>query len=635
MFSYRWKEKLSLQEILKEKKGRIMLFGKYVNGFYKKYWYDLVLGVLFLIVVDVAQMLLPRIIGNVVNIFGNYDPVAQADAFNQYQPLRDNFFTAPITDPNGFSFMMAVMAAIAVIIFIGRAGWRFAINGLGIHIDYDLKDEMFAHAEQLSVSYYKTQKTGKMMEYFNSDLDQVKSAFTEGTISLVDFLVLGGLSLYNMFTLNWQMSLICLIPMMGIAVTGLIVGKINEKKYKAMLDSSEEVSDFAQEEFSGISVVKAFVREKFQLQEFKKRSGTYRDRNLAYTRFSLFLDSIYGIFINSVFVITLLAGVQVVKSGAIKNDGTPFLTGDLVSFVSYIDALIWPMFAISNIVNILSRSYASLKKVTAFLDTPVDLKDVPVEEGKNLPEFNGDIMFKDFNFAYPDNTKSIVLQNISLHIKPGDNIGIVGRTGSGKSTLVKVLLKIYNIPEGHLYFNGVDINQWPSKTIRHNIGYVAQNAFLFSDEIQNNIAFSEDTVDPTLVRKAASFAVVDKSIESFKDGYQTVIGERGTTLSGGQKQRIAMARAIINNPPVLILDDSVSAVDSDTEKQILKNIRDLRKGKTTFIVSSRISSIENMDNIIVMDKGEIVGVGDHEELMATCPLYQDIVRLQELEKETR
>lgn len=598
-----------------------MLFGKYVNKFYLRYCYDFILGIMFLIIVDVAQLYIPELIGRVVDIF---DPESGLTG------IRDDFFTGSFTNSDSFAYFLCSLALIAVVMFIGRAGWRFAINGLGINIDYDLRDEMFRHAEALSVSYYKTQKTGTLMAIFNSDLDQVKSAFTDGTIFLIDFLCLGGLALYKMFKISWLLSVICLVPLILISVTGIFIGKVIEKKYTSQLTSSENLSDYVQEDFSGISVIKAFVRERHQAEGFDKKNQDYKQKNLNYIRFSLILDSIYGVFINSVFVIAILLGSYIV---GLPDSGLNI--AKLVTFTGYLDALIWPMFAIAQLVGITSRSYASLKKVTEFLDAPIDLKDVDAKQETQLPTFNGDILFKDFNFSYPDNSKALVLENVCLHIKPGDNIGIVGRTGSGKSTLVKVLLKIYNIPRGQLFFNGVDINDWPAKDIRHNIGYVAQNAFLFSDEIDNNIAFSSNSMQLEQVEKAASFACVDKSIREFKDGYKTIIGEKGTTLSGGQKQRIAMARAIVNNPPILILDDSVSAVDSDTEKQILKNIAEVREGKTTFIVSSRISSVENMDNIIVMDQGRIVGVGDHEELMQTCPLYQDIVRLQELEKEQK
>ena len=284
--------------------------------------------------------------------------------------------------------------------------------------------------------------------------------------------------------------------------------------------------------------------------------------------------------------------------------------------------------AMAQVILIRSRGKASLKIISEFLDYKPELKDV--EKAKNNLTLQGDILFKNFNFNYPDD-KNLVLENINLHIKKGETVGIVGKTGSGKSTLVKVLLKIYNIKDGTLFFDGVDINKISSKDLRTNIGYVAQNAFLFSDLIRNNIAFYNEEIDEDKIIQAAKFACVDKSISKFSDGYQTLIGEKGASLSGGQKQRIALARAYIKNPPILILDDSVSAVDSDTEKEILANIKKMRKNMTTFIVSSRVSVVENLDKIIVLDQGRIIGFGTNRELLENCEAYKKTYTLQALE----
>jgi len=596
-----------------------MLFGKYVNKFYLRYWYDFLIGILMLVIVDVAQLEIPTLVGNLVDILN----------LQKGQDVYNAFWNGSVTDPNSFMYFIVAMIVIGVLIFIGRMGWRFAINGLGTNIDFDLRDQMFSYAERLSVSYYKTQKTGTMMAYFNNDLEQVKSAFTDGLIFIIDGLVMGGIALYKLFRISWVMSLVCVLPLSIIALTGGIIGKVIEKKYNAQLTSYDNLSDFTQENFSGISVIKAFVRERHQASDFKKKSLDYKEKNLGYLRFMVALDAADTFLINSIFVAAVFIGGYLIcyESGSL----TP---GQFTTFLGLLDSLIWPMFAIAQLVSLISRSYASLKVVTKFMDSPIDLKDVdkPLDgEGK----ITGDILFKDLDFSYPDSPSALVLKKIDVHIRKGENIGIVGRTGSGKSTLVKILLKIYNIDDNHLFFDGVDINNIPAKTIRSNIGYVAQNAFLFSDLIKNNIAFSNEDVSQKTVQKAAEFACVSKSINEFKNGYDTLIGEKGTTLSGGQKQRIAMARAIVNNPPILILDDSVSAVDSDTEKQILSNIKDLRKGKTTFIVSSRISSVESLDKIIVMDQGSIVGYGNHSQLIENCPYYAETVRLQELEKEEK
>lgn len=599
-----------------------MLFGKYVNKFYSKYWYHFFTGILFLIIVDLAQLYLPQLIGNVVSIFTSQDPLIVIQ--------RNNFFSAAPNDPNGYAYLLLAILSIGTILLIGRAGWRIAINGLGINIDYDLRKGMFAHAEKLSVTYYKKQKTGTLMAIFNNDLESVKAAFTDGMIYIIDALVLGTISIAQLFQINWKLALIAVVPLGLMAVCGGLIGKAINTRYEAQLSSFERLSDFTQENYSGISVIKAFVREGYEMVQFAKHNQENRETNIRYLRYSIALNSVIDLLIYSIVIIIMFVG------GYFAVNNEKFDAGSLTKFFGYFDALIWPMIAIAQLINLTSQSYASLKKVSAFLDAPIDLQDAHEEEdgsGTNH-HLSGDVEFRSFNFHYPD-SPLLVLKDIDVHIKAGENIGIVGRTGSGKSTLVKILLKIYNIEDGKLFFDGRDINKITAKDIRSNIGYVAQNAFLFSDLIRNNIAFADEKMTDADITKAASFACIDDSIRSFKDGYKTMVGEKGTTLSGGQKQRIAMARAIVKNPAILILDDSVSAVDSDTEQKILANIKLLRKGKTTFIVSSRISAVETLDHIIVMDQGSIVGYGRHEDLLKTCSLYKETVELQELEKEAK
>lgn len=329
----------------------------------------------------------------------------------------------------------------------------------------------------------------------------------------------------------------------------------------------------------------------------------------------------------------MILGGYYVLTGNVIGGGVDFDGGKLSTYFGYFDTLIWPMLAISMLIDNISRSRASYNRIAELLKTEPSVKDNLAELRKDLPVFKGALEFKNLDFSYEDDENQKVLQGISLKINAGENIGIVGRTGSGKTTFVNSILKIHNIPKDKIFMDGVDINSWPTKVVRDNIGYVAQDSFLFSDLISNNIAFSNPKLSMDEVRKAAKFACVDSNIIEFKDGYNTMVGERGVTLSGGQKQRIAMARAIVKNPQILILDDSVSAVDSETEKTILNNIKELRKGKTTLIIAHRISAVEKLDHIIVMDNGKIVGYGTHDELLKSCEIYAKLVELQKLEKE--
>ena len=379
-------------------------------------------------------------------------------------------------------------------------------------------------------------------------------------------------------------------------------------------------------------MIKAFIKEKEQLSNFAKHADNNRKKSIAFIK----LDSLYTAIINAIIYISavliiVVGGIFIIND--VKIPGTTTMTGgNLSTFYGYFDTLVWPILAIVFLISTASRGKASCNRITELLNTKITVKD---KEGlKDDNEVKGAISIRNLTFSYPDGS-SPALKNINVDIKPGENIGIIGRTGSGKTTFVNTILKLYNVEDGHVFIDGKDINLWTTHKLREAIGYVAQDTFLFSCSISDNIAFSNPCLNKEKIEMAARFACVADNIKDFKEGYNTVIGERGVTLSGGQKQRISMARAIAKDPQILILDDSVSAVDSSTEKEILSNIKRLRKGKTTLIVADRISAVEDLDHIIVLDEGSIVGFGTHSELLADNKVYQDIVKLQELEKEVK
>lgn len=587
-----------------------MIFGKYINCYYRRYWYYFFIGILALVLVDIVQLFIPEIIGNAISSLDK----------------------GTFVDKDYITVLLSLVG-IGALMFIGRSAWRLCINGVGQKIEYDLRERMFIHAEKLSVEYYKKQKTGGLMSLYTNDLDAVKISFMDGTIFLIDAVVLGGLAMYKMFKMNWLLTVICIVPLALVALCGVVIGKAESVRFKERQEAFEGLSDFVQENITGISVIKAFVKEGQQMKKFAKLNSKNEIANIKYLRYSIMLNSLISFLIFSVFGVIMILGGYYVLTGNVIGGGVDFDGGKLSTYFGYFDTLIWPMLAISMLIDNISRSRASYNRIAELLKTEPSVKDNLADLRKDLPVFKGALEFKNLDFSYEDDENQKVLQGISLKINAGENIGIVGRTGSGKTTFVNSILKIHNIPKDKIFIDGVDINSWPTKVVRDNIGYVAQDSFLFSDLISNNIAFSNPKLSMDEVRKAAKFACVDSNIIEFKDGYNTMVGERGVTLSGGQKQRIAMARAIVKNPQILILDDSVSAVDSETEKTILNNIKELRKGKTTLIIAHRISAVEKLDHIIVMDNGKIVGYGTHDELLKSCEIYAKLVELQKLEKE--
>ena len=400
--------------------------------------------------------------------------------------------------------------------------------------------------------------------------------------------------------------------------------------------SFDDLYDFSQETFTGIGVVKAFVKETQQLHAFAKLARKDKYTNISFARISIVFDILIGIIIALIssivmgfggwFVYSFVTGTPVVIFGHSVN----LELGGLVTFLGYFDLLIWPMIAMGQMISMYSRSRTSLNRITHFLDEP---EEVCNREGAVvLKDVAGKITFNNFSFTYPG-SKNPSLKNISLEINAGETVGVVGKIGCGKTTLVNSLLHLYNIEDNAIQIDGIDLMNCNIQSLRKNIAYVPQDNFLFSDKISSNVSFADDTMTMDKIVESAKFADINKDITGFKEGYNTVSGERGVTLSGGQKQRISIARAYAKNAPIMILDDSVSAVDVKTEETILHNIRESRQGKTTLVVASRVSTVSHLDKIIVLNDGELEAFGSHKELLKTSPTYQKMVYLQELERE--
>ena len=580
-----------------------MLFGKYVNKFYTKYFWFFFFGVIALIVVDYFQLLIPEIFGNII------DSVDNGSIFN---------------DKSILNTAITWIGAIAIIMFTGRFTWRYCIFGVGVRIEADMRDMMFSHSEKLSYSYYKKHKTGALMALYTNDLQTIRAFFGQGTIMLIDFIFLGAIALVKMFILNWALTLITLIPAVGIGVASLFLGQKMENKFAIRQKAYEDLSDFTQENFTGISVIKAFVKEEEEKSAFTQINKDNYDKNMAFLRYYMILNVAITLILNLIISFLFAGGVYLIKGTTLD-----FSIGDLTAFVSYFNSLTWPMMAIGQLINLRSQAKASLIRVSELLDEAPEIVDNEIVDS----QIEGKIEFNHLSFKYNDADEDI-LKDITFTINKGQMVGILGKTGSGKSTLVDLLLRLYNVPNNSILLDNKDIMKLPYKKVRESIGYVPQDNFLFSDTVRNNIAFAfEGDVDDKEIIKSATLSDVHDNIVEFQHGYQTILGERGVTLSGGQKQRVSIARALLKNPPIMIFDDSVSAVDTKTEEKILSNLKSLRKGKTTIMVSHRISTVKDLDLIILLDEGKIVGIGNNESLLKDNKLYQEMVKLQALEAE--
>ena len=587
-----------------------MIFGKYINRYYLKNAPVLLLGLLALLMVDYIQLLIPQFYRLVINGVNLGQVVVNG------QPL-------PFTKEVLLQHICLPMIWIVVLMVIGRFLWRICFFGSAVRVAANLRERMFDHSRQLSQQYYQVNKVGNLMSLYTNDIDTIQECFGDGILMFFDALVLGLMALYKMWRMDYKLTLLALIPALIMFGIGTVMGTAMTKRWEERQQAFSDLSDFAQENFSGIAVIKAFVKELKELMAFRKLNKQNEEINVIYTKIATLLEVLVTLFVESVICVILGYGGYLVYQGR-------FNAGQLVEYIGYFEAIVWPIMAISMLIEKTSRGKASLNRITELLDAPIDVADRPGVQELQNPQ--GSVEFRHLTFRYPDGEYD-VLQDISFTIHPGESVGIVGKTGAGKTALVDLLLRTYNVPDGTLFVDGKDVNTLSIHSVRAACAYVPQDNFLFSDTIAHNIGFGVDDASPEMIDHAASLADVRDNIVDFKDGYETVLGERGVTVSGGQKQRISIARALLKNAPILILDDSVSAVDTRTEKIILDNLKSSRANKTTLLIAHRISTVERLDKIIFLDDGKIEAVGPHDELYTRCPKFRRMVDLQRLEDE--
>lgn len=588
----------------------ILIFGKHINRYYFKFAHLLLLGLLSLAVVDWLQLEVPEFYRLVIN--GIDSGVNVIDGVEYAFDI--DFLISRICMP---------MVGIIMCVVLGRFLWRAFFFSAAIKAETDLRDRMFDNARHLSREYYQVNKVGSLMSLFTNDLDTVQDCYGWGIMMFFDAVFMGALAVAKMWQMDRLLTLLSLIPMAFLLASATLVGKYMMKKWDIRQEAFSKLSDFSQESFSGIAVIKAFVKEAKELMAFKQLNTENEKANVDHTKASVMMRVLVTLFVESVICVILGYGGYLVYCDS-------FSAGQLVEFIGYFTSIVWPVMAVSELIDMTSRGKASLDRISELLDAEPDVKD---REGvTELADVKGEIEFRDLTFRYPDGEYD-ALKNVSFVIKAGESIGVVGKTGAGKTSLVDLILRTYNVKDGTLFIDGHDVNDVSIKSLRANCAYVPQDNFLFSDTIENNIAFGVENKNRVSITEAAKLADVHSNIKDFKNGYDTVLGERGVTVSGGQKQRISIARALMKDSPILILDDSVSAVDTKTERTILANLFETRKGKTTILIAHRISTVEKMDRILFIDDGALIATGTHGELYQNNAEYRKMVDLQKLDEE--
>ena len=571
----------------------------------RRHWWQYILGILALFVVDAVNVYVPQFTGEITN------------GLDQHTLGMD-----------GVMGLVWKIVLIGVIIAIGRFCWRIFLFGAARSIEKEIRSDLFQHLSTLSARYYNEHKTGDLMAHFTNDLQAVRSLLGMTVISAFDATVMMVLVLWQMMTyVSPKLTLVAVIPLILIIFGDYFYGKLMHKRFIAKQEAFSTLTDQVQETVSGIRVIKAFVQERKELYAFARTVSFTRDKNLGVVRLQALVMPLLDLVVGVSSLLTLVYGGHLAIYGEIN-------VGQFITFNSYVTMLVWPMMAVGECITSVSQGLASLRRLCGIFDAKPDIVDSDRTDS-SLTSLHGDIAINHLTFAYPDQPETTVLDDVSVTVRAGETLAVLGRTGSGKSTLPSLLMRLYDVPDGMIAIDGHPLREIPLKVLRTNIACVPQDSFLFSDTLQNNIAFGSEDKSLEAVEQAAKDACIHDNIIEFPDAYQTIVGERGVTLSGGQKQRSSIARALMKDAPILLLDDALSAVDTDTERQILNNLRRLRNGRTTIIVAHRISTIQDADHILVLDDGKVEEYGTHDELINNGGLYQSLYRKQQLEEQLR
>ena len=585
----------------------------YLNKYFRKYSRRLLAGVFFVIASNLLSIYPAQIIRISIDLI--------KENLILYR-LSAGFDSQTAHYKNIALLFGGILLSLALIKGIFMFFMRQTIIVVSRHIEYDLKNELYSHYQLLSQSFYKKNNTGDLMNRVTEDVGRVRMYLGPAVMYAINMVVLFVLIIITMFNINVRLSIYALLPLPFLAVAIYLVNETINKRSEQIQEQLSGLSTFVQETFSGIRILKAFVREKDRKRFFAEASTNYRTQSMGLVKVQAMFFPTMLILIGLSTLLTILIGGLEVINGTIT-------TGNIGEFIVYVTLLTWPVTSLGWVTSLVQRAAASQKRINQFLNTKPEI----VSGKTKINQLKGDIRFENVSFSYPG-AGFEALKSVSFHVKPGETLGILGKTGSGKSTIGALLNRLYDADKGKIWIDEIDIKKYNLTDLRKNNGYVPQETFLFSDTISNNIAFGLPGASQNEIELAAKISDIHDSILSFPNEYATEVGERGITLSGGQKQRVSIARALIKKPIILCLDDCLSAVDTQTEERIFNSLSTEIKGKTTVIISHRISSLRNSTNILVLDDGEVMEYGNHLDLLLKKGLYSQFYEKQILEEES-